>query len=221
MELLQEQINHLRREVEARGTKEELANVVETKFVQKMGEVISSLADRFISKDGFKTKVIGLEKNVKNIYELITMINEREKIETTDVMMTKKPLGPGQCASCEKDIVNLAGVQADYYSWQKFPFKPAESRIAAVSIIFSVVWLYLVRTRILEDVEEHGLAKQRRQWTQAVRRSGQQVGKTGHQSDNYRCVHADPTARWVLKDPAKVQKRLPGQGQELTPESRL
>jgi hypothetical protein len=34
-----------------------------------------------------------------------------------DAMFTKKPLGGLSCASCEKNIVNLEGVQAEFLPW--------------------------------------------------------------------------------------------------------
>lgn len=45
-------------------------------------------------------------------------------------MFTKRPYGPVNCASCEKDIVNLQGRQADYLSWKKMPFREPTERIA-------------------------------------------------------------------------------------------
>ena len=38
-------------------------------------------------------------------------------------MFSKQPYGPVACASCEKNIVNLYGQQADYYAWKKLPFR--------------------------------------------------------------------------------------------------
>lgn len=38
-------------------------------------------------------------------------------------MLSKKPLTKTSCASCEKDIVNLAGYKADHIAWSKFPFR--------------------------------------------------------------------------------------------------
>jgi hypothetical protein len=66
IESTQKEIRELREDMDARGTKEELAKTVETKFVQKMGEMISQLADKFAGKDLFTKKVFSLEKNVSH-----------------------------------------------------------------------------------------------------------------------------------------------------------
>ena len=50
-----------------------------------------------------------------------------------DAMFTKKPLGGFSCASCEKNIVNLEGVQADFLPWKRLPFKETNDRISKVN----------------------------------------------------------------------------------------
>ena len=49
-------------------------------------------------------------------------------------MFTKKYVGPVDCASCEKGIVNLYGKQADKVHWNKLPFREPGDRIAKVKI---------------------------------------------------------------------------------------
>lgn len=58
-------------------------------------------------------------------------------------MFTRKPLGPVNCASCEKDIVNLQGVKADFLVWKKMPARDPSDRIARVSDFSSII-LYFV-----------------------------------------------------------------------------
>lgn len=41
--------------------------------------------------------------------------------ERDDAMFAKKPLQGWSCASCDKNIVNLQGMPADYYNWKKLP----------------------------------------------------------------------------------------------------
>lgn len=36
-------------------------------------------------------------------------------------MFSKKPLQGLTCASCDKNLVNLQGLPADYYNWKKMP----------------------------------------------------------------------------------------------------
>jgi hypothetical protein len=47
-----------------------------------------------------------------------------------DAMFTKKPYGPVTCASCEKNIINIQGTQADYHAWKKLPSNNISDRIA-------------------------------------------------------------------------------------------
>ena len=57
-------------------------------------------------------------------------------------MFTKKPLGGFSCASCEKNIVNLEGVQAEFLPWKRLPFKESNDRISKVLSI-SLIKYYL------------------------------------------------------------------------------
>jgi hypothetical protein len=47
-------------------------------------------------------------------------------------MFTKKYVGPVDCASCDKGIVNLYGKQAEKIHWNKLPFREPGERIAKV-----------------------------------------------------------------------------------------
>ncbi len=66
-----------------------------------------------------------------------------------DAMFTKKPLGGMSCASCEKNIINLHGIKADYTPWNRFPFRDPSERIARVSNRYSNK--VLGRARLLKD----------------------------------------------------------------------
>ena len=50
-------------------------------------------------------------------------------------MFTKKYVGPVDCASCEKGIVNLNGLRAENVAWNRLPFREPNERIARVSKI--------------------------------------------------------------------------------------
>ena len=54
-------------------------------------------------------------------------------------MFTKKPLGGVSCASCEKNIVNLEGLQADFLPWRRLPFKENHERISKFGPGFSKI----------------------------------------------------------------------------------
>lgn len=52
-----------------------------------------------------------------------------------DAMLTKKYVGPADCASCEKGIVNLNGMRAEHLVWNRLPFREPNERLAKVSIL--------------------------------------------------------------------------------------
>lgn len=49
-----------------------------------------------------------------------------------ECMFTKKHVGPVDCASCEKGIVNLNAMRAEHISWNRLPFREPNERIAKV-----------------------------------------------------------------------------------------
>ena len=49
-----------------------------------------------------------------------------------DAMFVKKPLGGFSCASCEKNLVNIQGHQAEFQPWSKLPFKGPYDRLSKV-----------------------------------------------------------------------------------------
>ena len=48
-------------------------------------------------------------------------------------MFARKPLGGWSCASCEKGLINLYGLMAEYYPWNRFPLRDPQDRIARVN----------------------------------------------------------------------------------------
>jgi len=54
-----------------------------------------------------------------------------------DAMFSKKHLCGYNCASCEKDLVNMYGKRVEYTTWGKLPFRDPAERIAKVGQGFS------------------------------------------------------------------------------------
>ena len=52
-----------------------------------------------------------------------------------DAMFSRKPLEGISCASCEKNLINLSGLPAQYYNWKKMP--QSHERIPMVGQGFS------------------------------------------------------------------------------------
>lgn len=69
--------------------------------------------------------------------------------QTDDAMFTKKHLGPQACASCEKNLVNMYGQQADYHVWNKLPFRDPSERIARYGQGFSKILSYMKPSDLL------------------------------------------------------------------------
>jgi len=99
---------------------------------------MNNLINLFADKDSTKKKFLSLEKNIKNLYDLI-MAQQGTTGKEDDAMFTKKYVGPVNCASCEKGITNLLGTQADYLSWKRLPFREPTERIARYGQGFSKI----------------------------------------------------------------------------------
>ena len=66
-------------------------------------------------------------------------------------MFSKKYVGPVNCASCEKGIVNLLGQPVDYHVWKRLPFREPSERIARVSLLRLASFLFLELNNHLLD----------------------------------------------------------------------
>ena len=73
-------------------------------------------------------------------------MNQTQQPTEDDAMFTKKYVGPANCASCEKGIVNLIGQPVDYYAWKRLPFREPSERIARVSSYICVTKLFVFST---------------------------------------------------------------------------
>lgn len=103
---------------------------LEARLEARIADLLNQLSSQFADKDGTRKKIFNLEKNIKNLYDLMMAANENKGNVQEDAMFTRKPVGPVACASCEKGIVNLLGTQADYLAWKKLPFREPNERIA-------------------------------------------------------------------------------------------
>lgn len=52
-------------------------------------------------------------------------------------MLTKRHIGPNACASCDKTLVNMQGLQAEYSPHKKMPYREHADRIARYGAGFS------------------------------------------------------------------------------------
>lgn len=89
--------------------------------------------DSCAAKEDTTRKLNQLSRKVKELFELVggtSNVND-------DGMLTKRHLGPNACASCDKTLVSLKGVQAEYSPHKKMPYREQADRIARYGAGFS------------------------------------------------------------------------------------
>lgn len=94
-------------ELKNRATYDDL-DALEKKIMDKIAALLQALANKFADKADVKKAVKALEKQIKNLYELIMNAKPGGGTEQ-DAMFSKKPLGGFSCASCAKGLTNLQG----------------------------------------------------------------------------------------------------------------
>jgi hypothetical protein len=104
---------------------------------RRLTDFIRSFLDRFADKKDVAKKLAQIDSKINALLEMILSQQNRENED--DAMFTKKPLGGVSCASCEKNIVNLEGMQADFLSWRRLPFKENHERISKFGPGFSKI----------------------------------------------------------------------------------
>jgi hypothetical protein len=88
------------------------------------------------------------------LFELIMAQGGGKRATEEDAMFTKKPLGGLSCASCERNITNLAGVMAEYQPWKKLPFREANdrlSRVISALIYINLVWSWFLKNFVNDE----------------------------------------------------------------------
>ena len=98
--------------------------------------MLQALSNKFADKAEVKKALKALEKQLKNLYDLIMSYKPGNPTEQ-DAMFSKKPLGGFSCAACAKGLTNLQGQIAEFYPWSKLPFRDPNERIARYGAGFS------------------------------------------------------------------------------------
>jgi flagellar biosynthesis chaperone FliJ len=106
---------------------------LENRFRDKLDEIIRQLIELIPNKEEINKRFAAIQKKLREIMD--QMKNKHDHDD--DAMFSKKHLGPVNCASCEKDIVNLIGMPVDYYAWKRMPQRGAPDRIARYGQGFS------------------------------------------------------------------------------------
>lgn len=101
---------------------------LEKYLLSRLEDLANGLDKRFADKNETKKALKALEKQIKNLFDLL--MNQEKHGDGEDAMFAKKPLGGWSCASCAKDLVNLQGLQAEFVPWRQWPFRDPNERLA-------------------------------------------------------------------------------------------
>jgi hypothetical protein len=115
------------------------ADVISLKALEdsliRLNQLVNDLANQFADRvENDKAHKL-LQKNLKNLYDLFMSLKGEGGEE--DAMFTTKGIS---CASCAKGVQNLIGFRADHVSWQNFPFKEPNERMAKMGQGYSKQW---------------------------------------------------------------------------------
>ena len=92
--------------------------------------MMANLLGRIPDKDEIMKKFALINKKIRDIMEALALLQGNGGGNEDDAMFTKKPYGPGACASCERNLMNIIGMPVDYHAWKKLPFRDPQERIA-------------------------------------------------------------------------------------------
>lgn len=83
---------------------------LEQRLNEKLNEILRQLLELIPNKEELNKRFAAINKKLKELFDLLNN-NQNSSIchNEDDGMFTKKPLGPVNCASCDKDIINLIG----------------------------------------------------------------------------------------------------------------
>ena len=141
---LDRQYKAVQSELEMKVSLQQLNNV-EQQMISRINDLVNGLDDRYANKDETRKKLAQLEKAVsyffvfdffqlKQLHDMIKQLQATGLEPSNDeAMLTKKYVGPVDCASCDKGVVNLNGMRAEHISWNRLPFREPNERIAKVS----------------------------------------------------------------------------------------
>ena len=92
------------------------------------------------NKEDIMKRFAAISKKIRDIMEILAKLGGGGgKADEEDAMFTKKPYGPVACAACEKNLINIQGMQVDYHVWKKLPFREPGERLARYGQGFSKI----------------------------------------------------------------------------------
>ena len=182
---------------------------LERQIMERLDNLVKSLIKQLADKNETKKALKLLERQLKNFYDLYVSRGNGAPTED-EAMFTKKQLLPGACASCEKNLVNLQGKQANYLPWQQFPYRDPTERIAKVGQGFSKM-LSMINPDALSRYEashNHGMS---------TKVSLEHNGEPSLKDNRIHTIHHKTQHNFFNPSPGKLQdmSRRPGSAQVL------
>lgn len=132
----QRNLGDLNQLMPTKADKQDLVDV-ENRIMDQLREMIQQILSQMPNKDDIMRRFAQISKKIKEIMEALAKLGTRP--DDDDGMFTKKPYGPVACAACEKNLVNLQGLQVDYHVWKKLPFREPGERLARYGQGFSKI----------------------------------------------------------------------------------
>jgi len=70
-----------------------------------------------------------VRKIFNKVKDLFTNIEKKEK-DREEAILSRKPLGNTDCASCDNHMKDMRGLTADHVSWNNFPRSDSHLRMS-------------------------------------------------------------------------------------------
>ena len=116
--------------------------------MDKLSDLVDGLQKRFADRAETKKALKHLEKEVgivvRQIKNLAGIFFSLHNPDGDESVIARKPLGGWSCAACEKGLINMQGIPAEFYPWGKMPIRDPADRIARVGTSITL----LGRTRL-------------------------------------------------------------------------
>lgn len=103
----------------------------------RLEELLKQLFDMMPNQDELKKKFDAINKRLRALEAHLKNISQQQVPIEDDAMLTKRKLGPMNCASCDKGLHNLSGVQPNPYAWKRMPQRIKPDRIANYGVGYS------------------------------------------------------------------------------------
>ena len=118
-------------EIARKASRDELTEM-EKRLTQKDDELAEALAKL---KAKMEKALKQLEDRLRRLSDKFALVGRSPSPDNAeDAMFARKPIEGWSCASCEKNLINLQGLPAEYYPWKKMPRK-GEDRVPMVCVI--------------------------------------------------------------------------------------